>query len=90
MDPRPPPADAWDFHTSLPEYAPTPLRELPAPAREFTVSKVFVQDESTRLGLPAFKALGAADHRDRRQSRQGRGRIARRCGARGEGRGRGA
>ncbi|MFF1380450.1 pyridoxal-phosphate dependent enzyme [Streptomyces sp. NPDC058308] len=56
----PPPADAQHFHTSLPEYAPTPLHELPFLAREFTVARVFVKDESTRLGLPAFKALGAS------------------------------
>ncbi|MFN8631755.1 MAG: pyridoxal-phosphate dependent enzyme [Chloroflexota bacterium] len=47
------------YHASLPEYAPTPLVELPALARELGVGRVFVKDESSRLGLPAFKALGA-------------------------------
>ncbi|MEV5979358.1 diaminopropionate ammonia-lyase [Streptomyces sp. NPDC052114] len=56
----PPPPDAWHFHTSLAGYAPTKLHELPALAREFGVSRVFVKDESTRFGLPAFKALGAS------------------------------
>ncbi|MDT0447525.1 diaminopropionate ammonia-lyase [Streptomyces hesseae] len=57
---EPAPADAWDFHASLPGYAPTPLIELPALAVELGVGRVFVKDESSRLGLPAFKALGAS------------------------------
>ncbi|MBW5421095.1 diaminopropionate ammonia-lyase [Streptomyces sp. BG9H] len=56
----PPTAKAHPFHTALPDYAPTPLRELPALAAEFGVARVFVKDESARLGLPAFKALGAS------------------------------
>ncbi|GGP42977.1 diaminopropionate ammonia-lyase [Streptomyces abikoensis] len=56
----PAPADARDFHASLPGYAPTPLTELPALAAELGVGRVFVKDESSRLGLPAFKALGAS------------------------------
>ncbi|CAM5675621.1 hypothetical protein SALBM135S_10121 [Streptomyces alboniger] len=54
------PWDARAFHTDLPGYAPTELHELPALAEEFGVARVFVKDESTRLGLPAFKALGAS------------------------------
>ncbi|GAA4592479.1 diaminopropionate ammonia-lyase [Planotetraspora phitsanulokensis] len=54
------PAEVRDFHTSLPEYAPTPLTELPSLAGELGVGRVFVKDESLRLGLPAFKALGAS------------------------------
>ncbi|MEU3356028.1 diaminopropionate ammonia-lyase [Streptomyces sp. NPDC037389] len=57
---EPAPADARGFHTSLPGYAPTPLTELPALAVELGVGRVFVKDESSRLGLPAFKALGAS------------------------------
>ncbi|WP_171166975.1 diaminopropionate ammonia-lyase [Streptomyces sp. I05A-00742] len=49
-----------EFHASLPAYAPTPLTELPALAGELGVGRVFVKDESSRLGLPAFKALGAS------------------------------
>ncbi|WP_239590106.1 pyridoxal-phosphate dependent enzyme [Streptomyces aureoverticillatus] len=56
----PAPADVRTFHSGLPEYAPTPLTELPSLATELGVGRVFVKDESTRLGLPAFKALGAS------------------------------
>ncbi|MEV0318280.1 diaminopropionate ammonia-lyase [Streptomyces sp. NPDC050658] len=48
------------FHAALPGYAPTPLAELPRLADELNVGRVFVKDESARLGLPAFKALGAS------------------------------
>jgi diaminopropionate ammonia-lyase len=48
------------FHASLPGYAPTPLTEVPALAGELGVARVFVKDESSRLGLPAFKVLGAS------------------------------
>ncbi|GKQ35284.1 diaminopropionate ammonia-lyase [Streptomyces sp. A012304] len=57
---EPAPAEVRDFHSSLPDYAPTPLTELPAWAAEWGVGRVFVKDESSRLGLPAFKALGAS------------------------------
>ncbi len=40
------------FHRRLPGYAPTPLRVV-AP-------RVWLKDESSRLGLPAFKVLGAS------------------------------
>lgn len=56
----PPPAGALDFHRGLPGYAPTALVELPSLAAEAGVGRVFAKDESTRLGLPAFKALGAS------------------------------
>ncbi|QDQ12299.1 pyridoxal-phosphate dependent enzyme [Streptomyces spectabilis] len=48
------------FHASLPGYAPTPLTELPSLAAELGVGRVFVKDESARLGLPAFKVLGTS------------------------------
>ena len=48
------------FHQSLPGYAPTPLVPLPALAAELGVGRVLVKDESSRLGLPAFKVLGAS------------------------------
>ncbi|OEJ94583.1 diaminopropionate ammonia-lyase [Streptomyces thermolilacinus] len=54
------PADVRGFHAALPGYAPTPLTELPELAVESGVGRVFVKDESCRLGLPAFKALGAS------------------------------
>jgi diaminopropionate ammonia-lyase len=51
---------ARDFHRSLPGYEMTPLVELPALAVELGVGRVLVKDESLRLGLPAFKVLGAS------------------------------
>jgi diaminopropionate ammonia-lyase len=62
-DPRAVPApsgEARAFHASLPGYAPTPLRDLPAVAAEVGVAAVALKDESHRLGLPAFKVLGAS------------------------------
>lgn len=53
-------ADVRAFHAALPGYSPTPLTELPQLAAELGVGRVFVKDESSRLGLPAFKALGAS------------------------------
>ena len=60
---------ARDFHRTLPGYAVTPLVELPALAAELDVGRVLVKDESLRLGLPAFKVLGAswASHQVLRQ-----------------------
>lgn len=51
---------ARDFHRTLPGYAPTPLVDLPELAAELGVGRVLVKDESSRLGLPAFKILGAS------------------------------
>jgi hypothetical protein len=48
------------FHAALPDYRPTPLVALPALAAELGVARVLVKDESARLGLPAFKILGAS------------------------------
>ncbi|MCA2229871.1 diaminopropionate ammonia-lyase [Nonomuraea aurantiaca] len=56
----PAPAGVRDFHAALPGYASTPLTELPSLATELAVGRVFVKDESSRLGLPAFKVLGAS------------------------------
>jgi diaminopropionate ammonia-lyase len=56
----PPSDDASGFHRALPGYAPTPLRDLPALAAETGVGAVALKDESSRLGLPAFKVLGAS------------------------------
>jgi diaminopropionate ammonia-lyase len=49
---RAPATDARAFHAALPGYAPTRLHRL-APG-------VLLKDESDRLGLPAFKILGAS------------------------------
>ena len=55
-----PSQEAVAFHASLPGYSPTPLRPLPALAAELGLGAVMVKDESDRLGLPAFKVLGAS------------------------------
>src|SRR6516165_5315722 len=57
---RPARGDAYAFHRSLPGYAPTPLVPVPALAAELGARRVLVKDESSRLGLPAFKVLGAS------------------------------
>lgn len=48
------------FHRSLPGYAQTPLTPAPALAAALGVGAVLVKDESARLGLSAFKILGAS------------------------------
>ncbi|KAJ5138827.1 Peptidase M20 [Penicillium bovifimosum] len=48
------------FHKSFPNYAPTPLVQLPQLAAELGVRAILVKDESNRFGLPSFKVLGAS------------------------------
>jgi diaminopropionate ammonia-lyase len=55
-----PSSAAARFHASLDGYEPTPLRELASLATELGVAAVWLKDESRRLGLPAFKVLGAS------------------------------
>jgi len=52
--------DPTAFHRRLPGYQPTPLLSLPDLASELGVGWLLVKDESSRLGLPAFKFLGAS------------------------------
>ncbi|KAF2027250.1 tryptophan synthase beta subunit-like PLP-dependent enzyme [Setomelanomma holmii] len=52
--------DVESFHRSLPDYAITPLVRLPEVAEELGLGHVLLKDESNRLGLPAFKILGAS------------------------------
>lgn len=52
--------DAPAFHRALPGYAPTPVHQLDRAASELGVAAAQVKDESCRLGLPAFKILGAS------------------------------
>jgi diaminopropionate ammonia-lyase len=54
------PSSARAFHESLDGYRPTPLVDVPALATAAGVGRVLVKDESIRLGLPAFKILGAS------------------------------
>jgi len=55
-----PATEATRFHRTLPGYRPTPVHDLPALAGELGVGSVGLKDESARLGLPAFKVLGAS------------------------------
>ena len=48
------------FHQKLPFYTATPLVEAPLTAARLGVRHVWVKDESSRLGLPAYKILGAS------------------------------
>lgn len=51
---------AQRFHQRLPNYEITPLVRLQDLAQELGVNAVFAKDESSRMGLPAFKILGAS------------------------------
>ena len=51
---------AAPFHRGLAGYAPTPVHRLDRLAAERGVGAVQMKDESDRLGLPAFKILGAS------------------------------
>ena len=48
------------FHRKLPGYAPTPLLDAAELAAEIGVERLWIKDESARLGLPSFKILGAS------------------------------
>ena len=50
---------ARSLHHALDGYAPTALHAAPALAAELGLGAVLLKDESSRFGLPAFKALGA-------------------------------
>jgi diaminopropionate ammonia-lyase len=49
-----------DFHRRIPGYERTPLRDAPELARLLGIGQLLVKIESHRLGLPAFKILGAS------------------------------
>ncbi|HEY1523367.1 MAG TPA: pyridoxal-phosphate dependent enzyme [Solirubrobacteraceae bacterium] len=55
-----PSGEASAFHRSLSGYRPTPVHRLDGIADELGLAAVRVKDESDRLGLPAFKILGAS------------------------------
>ncbi|MGB4136706.1 MAG: diaminopropionate ammonia-lyase [Microbacterium sp.] len=48
------------YHRTLPEYRRTPLVRADALAARLGVRTVWVKNEASRLGLPAFKILGAS------------------------------
>ena len=60
LDGVPPDRSPLQFHRRLPGYEETPLVDAPRLAEALGVGKVLVKDESSRLGLPAFKVLGAS------------------------------
>jgi diaminopropionate ammonia-lyase len=53
-------ADPRAFHRELPSYDVTPLVAAPALAAELGLDEIWVKVESSRLGLPSFKILGAS------------------------------
>jgi diaminopropionate ammonia-lyase len=60
LAPSPPGNGPLSLHSTMPGYAPSPLRPAPAAAARLGVATVLVKDESSRLGLPSFKILGAS------------------------------
>ncbi len=53
-------ASVQNFHRSFDEYEPSPLVPLKDLARSLGMGAISVKDESNRLGLDAFKVLGAS------------------------------
>lgn len=52
--------DARTFARSRSGYAPTPLHDMPALAKELELGSLSIKDEGYRFGLGSFKALGGA------------------------------
>src|SRR4051794_37057000 len=52
--------DPLEFHRKLPGYAPSRLVNAAPLAAELKLDSLWIKDESGRLGLPAFKILGAS------------------------------
>ena len=48
------------FHSHLPGYEPTHLRDLPLLAEQLGIARLWVKEETWRIGLPSFKILGAS------------------------------
>jgi diaminopropionate ammonia-lyase len=48
------------FHAKLPGYVPTRLVDCAGIAARLGADRVWVKDESNRMGLPAFKIMGAS------------------------------
>lgn len=60
VDEATPDREPLAFHRRLPGYVPTPLLGAPGLAASLGVGRVWVKDESSRLGLPSFKIMGAS------------------------------
>ena len=55
-----PSQDPFLFHQKFPEYKISPIISLKTLANNLKIGNIWVKDESNRLGLPAFKILGAS------------------------------
>lgn len=51
---------ALEFHRTMPGYRQTELRRLDLLTAELRIRELLLKDESSRLGLPSFKILGAS------------------------------
>lgn len=60
LEEKSPGREALEFHRQLDGYAPTDLIDAPPIADALGVGRVWVKNEGERLGLPAFKVLGAS------------------------------
>jgi len=49
-----------EYHRRLPGYGVTPLISAPGVAEALGIGALWIKDESSRLGLPSFKILGAS------------------------------
>lgn len=52
--------EAFSFHSTFPNYKPTPLIELKGLSNHLGLKNIWIKDESHRFGLNAFKVLGAS------------------------------
>ena len=52
--------EPYRFHQHLPGYVATPLVAAPDLAQRLGIGQLWIKNESSRLGLPAFKVLGAS------------------------------
>lgn len=55
-----PSPEAWAFHRGLAAYRATDLVDLPDLAAQLGIGRLLAKNEADRLGLPAFKGLGAS------------------------------
>lgn len=56
----PPMAEVRAFHQHLPHFRPSALVSLPSIATSLGIGHLLLKNETSRLGLPAFKILGAS------------------------------
>lgn len=56
----PPEGDPRVFHRKLPGYEVSPVVDAKGLAQRLGLGRVWIKDESSRLGLPSFKILGAS------------------------------